>query len=337
MKIIEVRGDDDVATRAWIDAYQATVTHGDTELRGMLHLEEIVELLSEQSARRSYRAFSGLSGNRVVVTGWFTQSLLDNTDKVFAVPRVVPGAEGQGFGTAMLEHMEGVARELGAAYVNSSTLWPYDAGPEGAGTRQLAFAARHGYTLGLVEIERRLRLPVSDQRLDVRAGEAAPHHEGYRLVSWVGRIPDELVEQWAEIEASLPTEAPVGDIVREPETPSVEAVRAEEAQHGPMGVTSYKTVALAPDGELVAFTEVAITTFDPGLAFQWGTLVRRAHRGHRLGLAVKVANLRLLQEHYPQGQTLSTVNAEVNDHMIAINEALGFFSFERQGDLQKQL
>lgn len=337
MKIVEVLPDDEAATRGWIEAYQATETHGDTELRGMLHHEELVELLTEHTPRRRYRAFSGLVDDRVVATGWFTENLLENRDKVFAIPRVVPGEERQGFGTAMLAHLEAVARDAGATYVDSTCRWPFAAGPEGEGTRQMAFATRHGYHLGLVDIERRLRLPVGEDTLERLAAEAAQHHHGYELVSWVGRIPDELVEQWAVIVASLSTEAPVGENAREADTPSVEAVRAEEAQHGPMGVTTYNTVALTSDGEVAAYTQLAKTTFDPGLAFQWGTLVRRAHRGRRLGLAVKVANLRLLQREYPEGRTLMTDNASVNDHMIAVNEALGFFPFERAADLQKRL
>lgn len=337
MRIIEVLGDDLAAIAAWTEAYQATETAGDSELRGMLHHGEVVELLTEPSPRRIYRAFSGLEGDRVVATGWLQQNKLDNQDKLFVMPRVVPGEEGRGLGTTMLEHLESLARDAGAAYLNSSTRWPYDGGAEGEGTRQMTFARRHGYELGLVGIERRVRLPVADAQLDALGAQAAAHHDGYRLISWVGRIPDDLVEQWAVITASLTTEAPVGDLVAEPVTPSVEAVRAEEEQNGPMGVTSYKTVAMAPDGTLAAFTEINTCTFDPGLAFQNGTLVRRAHRGRRLGLAVKVANLRQLQAGYPEGQTLITDNAEVNEHMIAINEALGFFCFERIGELQKHV
>ena len=47
------------------------------------------------------------------------------------------------------------------------------------------------------------------------------------------------------------------------------------------------------DGD--GWTDLATTIHEPGRAYQWGTLVDRAHRGHRLGVAVKVANLRLLQ------------------------------------------
>ena len=50
---------------------------------------------------------------------------------------------------------------------------------------------------------------------------------------------------------------------------------------------------------MVAYTDIATTVHEPGRAYQWGTLVRRDARGHRLGLAVKVANLRLLQDDVP--------------------------------------
>ena len=50
---------------------------------------------------------------------------------------------------------------------------------------------------------------------------------------------------------------------------------------------------------MVAYTDIATTVHEPGRAYQWGTLVRGDARGHRLGLAVKVANLRLLQRERP--------------------------------------
>ena len=51
---------------------------------------------------------------------------------------------------------------------------------------------------------------------------------------------------------------------------------------------------------------------------------RPQDRGHRLGVAVKVANLRLLQRERPDIVRLTTYIAEVNAHMIGVNEAMGF-------------
>ena len=54
------------------------------------------------------------------------------------------------------------------------------------------------------------------------------------------------------------------------------------------------------------------------------TLVAKAHRGHRLGMLVKVLNLRRLQKDHPEVELVVTFNAVENDHMLAINVALGF-------------
>jgi hypothetical protein len=51
----------------------------------------------------------------------------------------------------------------------------------------------------------------------------------------------------------------------------------------------------------------------------------REHRGHRLGLLLKVAMLRWLAEAEPAVRTLDTSNAASNDHMIRVNEILGYY------------
>ena len=52
--------------------------------------------------------------------------------------------------------------------------------------------------------------------------------------------------------------------------------------------------------------------------------MRPKHRGHRLGLLVKIAMLDLLAAHQPAVRHIETGNAGGNAHMIAINEQLGF-------------
>ena len=50
----------------------------------------------------------------------------------------------------------------------------------------------------------------------------------------------------------------------------------------------------------------------------------REHRGHRLGLRLKLAMLDLLARQEPQVKHILTGNAETNAHMIGINEMLGY-------------
>ena len=60
------------------------------------------------------------------------------------------------------------------------------------------------------------------------------------------------------------------------------------------------------------------------LGYQHDTAVARDHRGHRLGLLVKSAMNLWLAESEPELKTIDTWNAESNDHMIAVNEELGY-------------
>ena len=51
------------------------------------------------------------------------------------------------------------------------------------------------------------------------------------------------------------------------------------------------------------------------------------HRGHRLGLLLKLAMMELLAATEPQLERIVTWNAQSNEHMIAVNEALGYTVF----------
>ena len=50
----------------------------------------------------------------------------------------------------------------------------------------------------------------------------------------------------------------------------------------------------------------------------------RAHRGHRLGLLLKIDMMRWLAEAEPQVEVIETWNNVDNDFMINVNEALGY-------------
>jgi RimJ/RimL family protein N-acetyltransferase len=75
---------------------------------------------------------------------------------------------------------------------------------------------------------------------------------------------------------------------------------------------------------MAAFSCVIIDPEVPDWGFQQLTAVIRTHRGHRLGLLTKTAMLELLAAREPQVERIATGNAATNQHMIAVNEQLGY-------------
>lgn len=322
---------------AWHAAYLAAETHGREGTATAWQLEELRVLVQQPDSRNCSAGWCGLVDGVMVSTGWLQLPLLDNLDRASVAVHTVPDGRCRGHGRTMLAHLERVARDRGRTLIGAESSWRYEAGTDGAGEPGPEFARRTGFELALSDVQRVLDLPVPDEVLDGLAAEAAPHHAEYSLCSWTGRIPDELLQGWAELTASIATESPTGDLELEPEVVDVAGVREREEVRVRQGRTKYNTVALDVDGVVVAYTDLATTVHEPGQAHQWGTLVRRADRGHRLGLAVKTANLRLLQRERPDIHRLTTYNAEVNEHMNGVNQRLGFRPVARLGEFQKRL
>lgn len=328
---------DDAEFDEWHSVYEAAESFGREATATPWERDELRASMREQATRRFRHGLVGRVDGRIVVTGAVEGSLRDNLDLGEARVHTLPEARRQGHGSAMLAACEQVARERGRTTLLGMCDWPYAGDPQGKGEPGVEFARRHGYEVSLVEVQRRLDLPVEEETLDRLAGEAAAHHEGYKLRSWSGPVPEDLLQGWAEVTSALMTEAPTGDVDREPEIPDGAVVREAEALAVAQGREMYATAALDATGTVVAYTNFGVNTEGSPRAYQWGTLVRPEHRGHRLGLAVKVANLRQLQRSRPDLGQVVTWNAEVNSHMIGVNEAMGFVPVERSGEVQKKL
>ena len=70
-----------------------------------------------------------------------------------------------------------------------------------------------------------------------------------------------------------------------------EMLRQREALLVRQGRTRISTLAISDEGEVVAYNDLVIPAGDRPNVYQWGTLVREAHRGRRLGMAVKARGL----------------------------------------------
>lgn len=338
MEILSVDPHDEGMLVAWHGVLAAVDAADRPETADTWSLDEVRAEMRQHSDYWRRSAFVVRDRGEVAAAAWLALSLQDNLHRAELFVAVLPARRRRGIGTALLAHVEGIARAQGRTVAGAEADWPPTAGAEGAGCAGPEFLRRRGYEQVLLDVQRRLPLPVAGELLDELAREPAAHSDGYTLRSWIGPVPEEYVAGWAELDASLETEAPTGGLDLEPRAAAVAKVREGEALLEAQGRTSYATVALDPAGEVVAYTQLLLGSDGTGKAYQEGTLVRADHRGHRLGLAVKVANLRMLQ-HAGLGDIteLVTYNAASNEHMVDVNDRLGYRPVEWAGEFQKRL
>jgi GNAT superfamily N-acetyltransferase len=256
------------------------------------------------------------------VTGWY---LLEKPDRdnlhIGTVDLFVdPARRRQGFGTALLRHAAERALADGRRLLAGAAV------QESPGE---SFARSLGATAGQEEIRRRLDLAAMPAGLIAglrTSAEAAA--AGYTLISWAQSTPEEYLDQMVAIELAM-ADAPHDPSWEQPAW-DAERVRATDRRRRLQQLRSY-AVAARHDatGDLAGITRVEVPPDQPVWVYQGVTAVTKAHRGHRLGLLVKLAMLGWLAEAEPQRRWIITGNAETNEHMIAINEALGYQRFGR--------
>lgn len=231
----------------------------------------------------------------------------------------------------------GVAGLMAAEGRDTAVIWLPSAMPgealrprTGAGavrrTRLTDWLVDRGFVLEQVEVASTLDVAAALAQARALEAAAAAASPGYDLVGWVGATPPELQDAMADQRARMSTDVPLGDIALEPEVWDAGRVRDEDRILLDMGRTALWTAAIErASGAVVAHTMLACPDeWLPEVAFQEDTLVRADHRGHRLGMRVKAANLRQLAARRPRVRRIHTWNADENARMLAINRDLGF-------------
>lgn len=326
----------DAEVDAWWDVYAAAELADRGVDAPLWTREETRSEIQQQSQTVERHVFLARRGGEIVAAGKLALTLKDNTHTAAVGVYLLPAHRRQGIGSELLAFLEEAARAARRSVLHAEASWPYAASATGEGIPGVEFARRHGFTLALGDVQSRLALPVPEATFAALEAEAGPRAAGYTLRSWVGPVPADIVSGWAILDAAVATEAPTGDLDREPVRPEVADVREHEELLRRQNRTSFGTVAVTATGDVAAYTQLVVSG-DDGNAYQWGTLVREEDRGHRLGFAVKLANLRMLQQEAPDVTAVYTYNAGVNEHMLAINTRLGFAPSERMAELQKRI
>lgn len=238
---------------------------------------------------------------------------LENQDRATLSLAVRPSRRRAGLGTELLRHAAREAAGAGRKVLSGSAV---------RGSAGEAFAVSAGATLGIEDVRRQHDVrAIPAGLLDSLRATAEKAAAGYSLVSWTGAVPEDRRAQVASVINAL-NDAPHDEGIE----PDVwDAARIRDRWNSRFGFRDYVVAAIHDaTGDMAGIVQIAVHPQTP----EWGniafTAVAREHRGHRLGLLVKVAITEQLIAAEPDLRRISTVNAASNRYMIAVNEMLGY-------------
>lgn len=287
--------------------------------------------LPADNPERGITLVGAIDGREMVGAGLLTRTLKENLHTAMAFAYVRPDRTREGIGRRLVEELEVVALGDGRTTVQSEAYLP----PGGSGTAE-QFARAMGYDVASRESIKELTLTDFVERRDALAA-SAPVPDGYRVITFDTVCPDEHVASFGRLLGMLMSEVPLGELDLEASEWSSERIRAAEQRQVDTGRHVQTAMAIAPDGAVAGVSDVRVDDSDPVHGQVGITIVDPAHRGRRLGLALKLATHDLVVATYPDLVSVDTSNAEVNTWMNAVNEALGYRTIETLLELQKRL
>ncbi len=238
-----------------------------------------------------------------------------NLDKAEACIEVDPEQRRRGVATALLGAVLDVCDRNGRTRL---------AGVGLHGGANDGFWTSFGAELGMVERESRLWVADTDPAM-MRAWVDGRHERaaGYGLIHWRGTTPAPMVPAMAVLMNAM-NDAPRDDLTWADDIWTEQDIRAWDSYHELVGVETWTSVVLAPDGSPAGLTTVVLNPRQPRFASQGDTVVLAAHRNRGLGRWLKGDMWLRLRADAPQVEAIDTDNAQSNEPMLAINVAMGF-------------
>ncbi|MCW2681134.1 MAG: GCN5-related N-acetyltransferase [Frankiales bacterium] len=317
VEVVELDPKDDAAFAQWFAVVEASDLLERPDDPSWLQHEQQRASLSDEDNRKVMLA--AVQDGAVVGAARMELPQKDNEHLCEAVLVVHPDARRRGIARALDEELVRRARGDGR-----TTVLVICDEPPGADRGNRLAAVALGYDVVQHEVRRDIDLPLDPTRVAELERACAEHAAEYDVRTWWDRCPDDLAEDCAQLNAAMSTDVPKDQMDWREEVWDVARLRRNEQHALEMDRTYVGAGAVhRPTGRMVAYTTMGVPRSLRRRAYQWDTLVLREHRGHRLGMLVKLAALQELTASSPKTAYISTWNAQENGPMIAVNDALG--------------
>ena len=159
----------------------------------------------------------------------------------------------------------------------------------------------------------------------------------YRVVEWGNFTPEKYRQPVCDALNVFVGMVPTGDLALDDISLTPERLVREERRSDDLDRRRFCAVAVATDGTLAGYSDLFVTRYQEAKSAIGITMVQPEHRGHGLGLALKLATHRSLLTPFPQCEIVRTGNADANVQMNAVNEQLGYRLVEQILEVQKHL
>lgn len=334
---LDVTSDLDIAQSISLDAALDEAAHGGSEASTVEQYRAAIADSPYWRVQYWVALAEPMEGGEMIVgRAAVLLPLQENLETVSVDLSVHPAHRGHGIATALVEEaLLPAIRESGRSLVEAYGEISPDGDPDDPADPVNRLARRLGVSRKNLAVCRTLALPLAEELLDALEAEAEEKLGAYRIELWDGEIPAEHLSAYGVLMRQIELDEPDEEIEHEAAEYTPERLRIAEQRRRAAGTQVLIAVAIAPDGSFAGNTEVHIQR-TPGTTIGWqeNTLVMPEHRGHRLGLGLKVATHRLLREQAPELRVLATWNSHVNPWMIAINDQLGYEIAYRELALQ---
>lgn len=326
-EIQQIDPHDEPALRAWYDVEAASVRHGGPHA---LHrtFAAFANPVREPSPYRQVVLLAAVEEGATVGVAELATTSPDNTHLATLEVHVHPDHRRRGIGRALHDHADGLRRAAGRRTV-AGELSVAAGDVEAPG---LAFARALGFAT--VHEEEHLVLPLPADPARVAELRARPAAGEYDVLTWRDHVPEELLADYLAMRHQMATDVPTGDLDQDPVLLDADRLRTQEQRTA----RSYHQVVAAArhrDGTMAGYS-VVFCAHDDRQAIQDDTLVMPAHRGHGLGLRMKLATLDVLAAEHPDREVLHTWTDPENHPMRRTNAAFGYRPAELLHEVQRQ-